>query len=64
MPKLSNVSVVLVETKYPENIGSVARGMKNMGLKELILINPVPYEKLGAYALAHRSKEIVDNALV
>jgi len=64
MPKLSNVSVVLVETKYPENIGSVARGMKNMGLKELILINPVPYEKLEAYALAHRSKEIVDKALV
>ena len=64
MPKNSNVSIVLVETKYPENIGSVARGMKNMGLKELILINPVPYKNLEAYALAHRSKEIVDKALV
>ena len=64
MPNLSNVSVVLVETKYPENIGSVARAMKNMGLKELILINPVLYDKCEAYALAHRAHEIIDNALV
>jgi len=35
-----------------------------MGLKELILINPVPYKTIEAYALAHRSKEIVDKALV
>ena len=41
MKDLSYVSIVLVETEYPENIGAVARAMKNMGLKELILINPV-----------------------
>lgn len=64
MSKLSNISIVLVGTEYPENIGSVARGMKNMGLKEMILINPVSYKRLEAYALAHRSKEIIDYALV
>lgn len=64
MSELSNVSIVLVDTEYPENIGSVARGMKNMGLKELILINPVPYKRLEAYALAHKSKDVIDNALV
>ena len=54
MAPLSHVSIVLVNTEYPENIGSVARAMKNMGLKELVLINPVPYKRLETYALAHR----------
>lgn len=61
---LANISIVLVHPEYPENIGSVARCMKNMGLKELLLINPVPYQRLEAYALAHRSRDILDNALV
>lgn len=60
----SDISIVLVGTKFPENIGSVARGMKNMGMDKLILINPVPYKKLEAYALAHQSKDIIDKALV
>jgi len=64
MSELTNVSIVLVNAEFPENIGSVARGMKNMGLKELILINPVSYKRLEAYALAHKSKDIIDNALV
>jgi len=61
---LAHISIVLVHTEHPENIGSVARCMKNMGLKELILINPVPYQRLEAYALAHRSRDILDKALV
>ena len=64
MLETSKISIVLVGTKYPENIGSVARGMKNMGLKELILINPAPYKRLEAYALGYKSKDIIDNALV
>jgi len=64
MPPLTTISIVLVGTEYPENIGSVARGMKNMGLNELILVNPVPYKRLEAYALAHKSRDIIDNAKV
>ncbi len=64
MTALSKISIVLVSTEIPENIGSVARVMKNMGLKELILINPVPYKRLEAYALAHKSEDIIDKALV
>ena len=64
MSALSDVSIVLVGTEFPENIGSVARGMKNMGLKELILINPVTYKRLETYALAHKSEDIIDKALV
>ena len=64
MLETSRIAVVLVGTKFPENIGSVARGMKNMGLHELLLINPAPYKKLEAYALAHKSQDIIDKALV
>jgi hypothetical protein len=31
-PLLDNVSIVLVATRYPANIGSTARCMMNMGL--------------------------------
>lgn len=34
------VTVVLVRTSHPGNVGAVARAMKNMGLKKLVLVNP------------------------
>jgi tRNA/rRNA methyltransferase len=37
---LHNISVVLVETQIPENIGSVARAMNNMGIHRLVLVSP------------------------
>ncbi len=58
------MSIVLVNPESPENIGSVARCMKNMGLKELILVNPVPFRRIETYALAHRSKDLIDKAKV
>jgi tRNA/rRNA methyltransferase len=42
--KKENISIVLVEPQIPENIGSVARAMNNMGLKRLILVNPKEYD--------------------
>jgi tRNA/rRNA methyltransferase len=38
--------------------------MKNMGLKELVLVNPVSYKRIETYALAHRSKDLIDKAKV
>ena len=64
MKSLSHISIVLVNPEFPENIGSVARCMKNMGLSELILVNPVHYQRIETYALAHRSQDIVDRAVV
>ena len=32
----NQISVVLVNTSHPGNIGAAARGMKNMGLKRLV----------------------------
>jgi tRNA/rRNA methyltransferase len=37
---LENIRIVLVEPAGPLNIGSVARAMKNMGLRYLVLVNP------------------------
>ena len=37
---LDNIFVVLIEPQIPENIGSVARAMNNMGLTGLIVVNP------------------------
>ena len=33
--------VVLVETHYAGNLGATARVMRNMGLHELVLVNPI-----------------------
>ena len=38
--KLDHIAIVLVNPQIPENIGSVARAMNNMGLSRLILVNP------------------------
>ena len=41
---LKHISIVLVGTRYPENIGAAARAMLNMGLNRLILVGPQNYD--------------------
>ena len=43
---LNHLYIVLVEPKNPGNIGSTARAMKNMGIPNLRLINPVEYRDI------------------
>ena len=38
--RLANVRIILVETAGARNLGSIARIMKNMGLRHLVLVNP------------------------
>ncbi|MFH1242632.1 MAG: RNA methyltransferase [Pseudomonadota bacterium] len=38
--KLENIHIILARPQIPENIGSVARAMNNMGLTNLALVNP------------------------
>jgi tRNA/rRNA methyltransferase len=40
MSELSNLRIILVEPAGALNVGSVARVMKNMGLQNLVLVNP------------------------
>jgi TrmH family RNA methyltransferase len=61
---LDRVSIILVDTRTPANIGSVARCMMNMGLSRLILVNP-PFDKSGdASRLAAGADRILEQALV
>ena len=39
-PRLTAIRIVLVEPAGPLNVGSVARVMANMGLSQLVLVNP------------------------
>ena len=37
----NHIAIVLIETQIPENIGSVARAMNNMGFTRLLLVHPM-----------------------
>ncbi len=37
---LKNVCIVLSRPRYPENIGAAARAMRNMGLEQLVVVDP------------------------
>lgn len=62
---LEQIKIVLVEPAGPLNVGSVARVMKNMGLKQLVLVNP-QCDRLGREAklMAVHAAEILETATV
>jgi len=60
---LNNVSIVLVRTKTPGNIGAVARCMMNMGLSRLVLVRPPKDDKEEALRLAAGAEEVLRNAV-
>ncbi len=61
---LDNISIVLVDTKTPANIGATARCMMNMGLRHLILVDPPSDEHQDALKLAVGAHEIIEKAAV
>ncbi|NPA85786.1 MAG: RNA methyltransferase [bacterium] len=56
--------IVLVEPKNPENIGAVARVMKNFGIYNLVLVNPRCELGQQAYITATHAAEILEGALI
>ncbi|MEG4802027.1 RNA methyltransferase [Microcoleus sp. ARI1-B5] len=61
----ANIRIVLVEPAGPLNVGSVARVMKNMGLRQLILVNPqCDYLGEEARLMAVRAADILSAAKV
>ena len=58
----SDISVVLVEPSHPGNIGAVARAMKNMGLEQLVLVNPRQFPHSEALARASGAADVLANA--
>ena len=55
-----SVRVVLVGTTHPGNIGAAARAMKNMGLRDLALVNPRYFPHTEATARASGAEDILD----
>lgn len=49
---LRGLSLVLVRTRFPENVGMTARAMANMGADNLVLVNPERWDKQKALPLA------------
>jgi TrmH family RNA methyltransferase len=56
---LSAVVVVLYESQDQINIGAVVRAMKNMGVLDLRLVRPCPYDQTRIEQVAHDTRDIV-----
>lgn len=61
---LSRVRVVLCQTSHPGNIGSAARAMKTMGLRQLWLVNPRRFPDPEADALSSNALDVLAGARV
>ena len=59
---LDSISIVLVRPKFPENVGSVARAMKNMGFHRLVIVQGCSPLHMNAYKLASGAEEILERA--
>ena len=61
---LDKIRIVLVETSHPGNIGASARAMKNMGLSQLVLVNPASHLSSEAISRASGASDLLHDALV
>ena len=61
---LNSVKIVLVGTTHPGNIGAAARAMKNMGIKNLSLVQPKKFPSDVAIYRSKAAKDILENAQV
>lgn len=60
----SDIRIVLVEPSHPGNVGAVARAMKNMGLDQLVLVNPRQFPHSEAIARASGADDVLERARV
>ncbi len=59
---LNAISIILVRSKFHENIGSIARAMKNMSLNRLVIVDGCSPLHRNAYKLASGAEELLDRA--
>ncbi len=59
---LNNIAIILVQPKFPENIGAAARSAFNMGLSRLIIVrdHPPEYEAMAKMA-THKAVHLIDS---
>ncbi|WP_133129562.1 tRNA (cytosine(32)/uridine(32)-2'-O)-methyltransferase TrmJ [Legionella yabuuchiae] len=61
---LDAIRIILVETSHPGNIGSTARAMKTMGLKQLYLVSPKSFPDSRAVEMAAGADDVLNHAIV
>ena len=61
MMKKENIAVILVSPENPDNIGAVARAVKNMGFVDLRLVNPPRNWRTKAKKMAVSAEDILKN---
>jgi len=60
-----NITIVLHQPRHPENIGSVARAMCNMGFSRLVVIDPPNFDRNKILKLAtHAASHVVDKSSI
>ena len=60
MSRLAPIAVVLHEPQDPVNIAATVRAMKNMGVADLRLVRPAPYDPHRLEGIAHNTRDIID----
>ena len=59
---LENVSIVLQRPRYPENIGAAARAICNMGIRDLVVVEPENYDLERVNRMAtHAARSVVEH---
>ncbi len=61
---MRRIDVVLVRPRRPGNIGAAARAMKNVGVRQLILVDPCDHLAPEAQQLAYGAQELLSRARV
>jgi tRNA (cytidine32/uridine32-2'-O)-methyltransferase len=64
LKELDYIRVVLIEPTHPGNIGATARAMANMGVDQLVLVNPREFPSPVANARAAGADRVLENARV
>jgi len=60
-----NIAIALMQPEYPDNLGYIARAMKNFDFHQLILINPkVKKDSYNAVMKAKFARDILDKAII
>ncbi|MFO8086053.1 MAG: RNA methyltransferase [Desulfobacterales bacterium] len=62
---LENIGIILHRPRYPENIGSAARAIRNMGIGELVVVQPENYDIEKVLKLAtHAARDVAEKIRV
>lgn len=60
-----NIAIVLHQPRYSENIGAAARAMRNMGIGQLVVVDPQNFDLYKALKMAtHVATDIVETSSI